>query len=72
MLDRGYGRIIKSMSLAAFVGLFQVAAYNASKAASQVPNEVLGRQVVPRGVLVNAIPRVCFGPRSMKTFLALA
>src|SRR5215470_9481854 len=33
MLERGYGRIVNISSIAAHVGLFQVAAYNASKAA---------------------------------------
>ena len=32
MLERGYGRIVNIASLASFVGLFEVAAYTASKA----------------------------------------
>jgi NAD(P)-dependent dehydrogenase (short-subunit alcohol dehydrogenase family) len=55
MLDRGYGRIINIASLASFVGLFEVAAYTASKAAVAGLTRALAVEWGSRGVNVNAI-----------------
>jgi len=55
MLERGYGRIINIASLASFVGLYEVAAYAASKAGVAALTRALAVEWGPRGVLVNAI-----------------
>src|SRR2546429_6712260 len=55
MLERGYGRIINIASLAAFVALYEVAAYAASKAAVASLTKSLAIEWGPRGVCVNAI-----------------
>ena len=55
MLERGWGRIINVASLASFVGLYQVAAYGASKAAVVALTKSLAVEWAPRGVCVNAI-----------------
>lgn len=55
MLDRGYGRIINIASLTTFVGMYEVAAYSASKAAVGALTKVLAAEWSKRGVLVNAI-----------------
>lgn len=55
MLDRGYGRIINIASLASFVGLFEVAAYTASKSAVAGLTRALAVEWGSRGVNVNAI-----------------
>jgi NAD(P)-dependent dehydrogenase (short-subunit alcohol dehydrogenase family) len=55
MLEAGYGRIINIASLASFVGLFEVAAYTASKAAVAGLTRALAVEWGPRGVNVNAI-----------------
>ena len=55
MLARGYGRIINIASLATFVGLFEVAAYAASKAAVGALTKSLAIEWSRHGVLVNAI-----------------
>ena len=55
MLARGYGRIINIASLASFVGLFEVAAYTASKAAVAGLTRALAVEWGQRGVNVNAI-----------------
>ncbi len=55
MLERGYGRIINIASLATFVGLFEVAAYTASKAAVAGLTRALAVEWGARGVNVNAI-----------------
>jgi NAD(P)-dependent dehydrogenase (short-subunit alcohol dehydrogenase family) len=55
MLERGYGRIINIASLASFVGLFEVAAYTASKAAVAGLTRALAVEWGSRGVNVNAI-----------------
>ena len=47
MLERGSGRIVNIASLASFVGLFEVAAYTASKAGGGRPHQVAGRRVGP-------------------------
>jgi NAD(P)-dependent dehydrogenase (short-subunit alcohol dehydrogenase family) len=55
MLETGYGRIINIASLASFVGLFEVAAYTASKAAVAGLTRALAVEWGYRGVNVNAI-----------------
>jgi NAD(P)-dependent dehydrogenase (short-subunit alcohol dehydrogenase family) len=55
MLERGYGRIINIASLASFVGLFEVAAYTASKAGVAGLTRALAVEWASRGVNVNAI-----------------
>lgn len=55
MLDRGYGRIINIASLSSFVGLFEVAAYTASKAGVAGLTRALAVEWGGRGVNVNAI-----------------
>jgi NAD(P)-dependent dehydrogenase (short-subunit alcohol dehydrogenase family) len=55
MLAAGYGRIINIGSLSSFVGLFEVAAYTASKAAVAGLTRALAVEWAPRGVNVNAI-----------------
>jgi NAD(P)-dependent dehydrogenase (short-subunit alcohol dehydrogenase family) len=55
MLERGYGRIVNIASLASFVGLFEVAAYTASKAGVAALTRALAVEWGARGVLVNAI-----------------
>jgi NAD(P)-dependent dehydrogenase (short-subunit alcohol dehydrogenase family) len=55
MLERGYGRIVNIASLASFVGLFEVAAYTASKAGVAALTKALAVEWGARGVLVNAI-----------------
>lgn len=55
MLARGWGRIINIASLASFVGLFEVAAYTASKAGVAGLTRALAVEWGPRGVNVNAI-----------------
>ena len=55
MLERGYGRIVNIASLGSFVGLHEVAAYGASKAAVAALTRQLAVEWGSRGVLVNAI-----------------
>jgi len=55
MLSQGYGRIINIASLSTYVGLFEVAAYSASKAAVGALTKVLAVEWSRHGVLVNAI-----------------
>lgn len=55
MLERGQGRIINIASLASFVGLFEVAAYTASKAGVAGLTRALAVEWGQRGVNVNAI-----------------
>ena len=55
MLERGYGRIVNIASLASFVGLFEVAAYTASKAGVAGLTRALAVEWGPKGVNVNAI-----------------
>jgi NAD(P)-dependent dehydrogenase (short-subunit alcohol dehydrogenase family) len=55
MLERKYGRIINMASLSTFVGLFEVAAYGASKAAVGSLTKTLAVEWSRHGVLVNAI-----------------
>jgi NAD(P)-dependent dehydrogenase (short-subunit alcohol dehydrogenase family) len=55
MIERGYGRIVNVASLASFVGLFEVAAYTASKAGVAGLTRALAVEWGSRGVNVNAI-----------------
>lgn len=55
MLERGYGRIVNIASLASFVALHEVAAYNASKAGVAALTKTLAVEWAPKGVCVNAI-----------------
>jgi NAD(P)-dependent dehydrogenase (short-subunit alcohol dehydrogenase family) len=55
MIERKYGRIINIASLASFVGLYEVTAYAASKAAVAAITRSLAVEWAPHGVVVNAI-----------------
>jgi len=55
MVAQGSGRIIAIASLSSFVGLFEVAAYTASKAAVAGLTRALAVEWAPFGVTVNAI-----------------
>ena len=55
MVKRGSGRIIAIGSLSSFVGLFEVAAYVASKSAVAGLTRALAVEWAPHGVNVNAI-----------------
>jgi NAD(P)-dependent dehydrogenase (short-subunit alcohol dehydrogenase family) len=55
MLERGYGRIVNIASLASFVALHEVAAYNVSKAGVAALTKTLAVEWAARGVCVNAI-----------------
>jgi NAD(P)-dependent dehydrogenase (short-subunit alcohol dehydrogenase family) len=55
MIARRYGRIINIASIASFVGLQEVAAYSASKAAVASLTKSLAVEWGPHGVTVNAI-----------------
>ena len=55
MIEKGYGRIINIASLASFVALYEVTAYNASKAAVGALTKSLAVEWARFGVCVNAI-----------------
>ncbi len=55
MIERGYGRIINIASIASFVGLQEVTAYSASKAAVASLTKSLAVEWARYGVTVNAI-----------------
>lgn len=55
MIERGYGRIINIASISSFVGLQEVAAYSASKAAVASLTKSLAVEWGRHGVTVNAI-----------------
>jgi NAD(P)-dependent dehydrogenase (short-subunit alcohol dehydrogenase family) len=55
MQERGYGRIINIASLSTYLGLFEVAAYGASKAAVGSLTKSLAVEWSRHGVMVNAI-----------------
>src|SRR5215471_19996203 len=55
MIERHYGRIINIGSLSSLVGLFEVAAYGASKAAVTSLTKTLAIEWAPYGVCVNAL-----------------
>ncbi len=55
MMERRYGRIINIASIGSFLGMLQVAAYSASKAAVASLTQSLAIEWAPHGVCVNAI-----------------
>jgi NAD(P)-dependent dehydrogenase (short-subunit alcohol dehydrogenase family) len=55
MVARGKGRIITIASLSSYVGLFEVAAYTATKTGVAGLTRALAVEWAPRGVTVNAI-----------------
>jgi len=55
MVERRYGRIINIASLSSFLGLFQSAAYAASKGGVLALTRTLAVEWAPHGVCVNAI-----------------
>ena len=55
MIERRYGRIINICSLSSFVGLYEVAAYGASKSAVASLTKSLAVEWAMHGVCVNAI-----------------
>jgi NAD(P)-dependent dehydrogenase (short-subunit alcohol dehydrogenase family) len=55
MIEQKYGRIVNIASLSSFVGLFEVAAYSASKAAVASLTKSLAVEWASRGICVNAI-----------------
>ena len=55
MIERGYGRIVNIASIASYVGLYEVAAYSASKAAVVSLTKSLAVEWARHGVCVNAI-----------------
>jgi NAD(P)-dependent dehydrogenase (short-subunit alcohol dehydrogenase family) len=55
MVERKYGRVIHIASLASFVGLFEVAAYGASKSGLAALTRTLAVEWARYGVCVNAI-----------------
>jgi len=55
MVERGYGRIVTIGSLSSFVGLYQVAAYVASKSAVAGLTRALAIEWAPHNVTVNAL-----------------
>ena len=55
MIERKYGRIINIGSLSCFVGLYEVAAYNASKAGVAALTKTLAIEWAASGVCVNAL-----------------
>ena len=69
MLARGYGRIVNIASLASFVGLYEVAAYAASKAGVAALTRALAVEWGSRGVLVNAIAPGVFRTSLNQTLL---
>lgn len=55
MIERKYGRIINIASLSSLLGLFEVAAYGASKSGVPSLTKSLAVEWAPHGVCVNAI-----------------
>jgi len=55
MMDRRYGRIINIASIGSFLGMLQVTAYSASKAAVASLTQSLAIEWAPHGICVNAI-----------------
>jgi NAD(P)-dependent dehydrogenase (short-subunit alcohol dehydrogenase family) len=55
MIERGYGRIVNTASLATYVALMEVSAYAASKAAVGALTKNLAIEWATKGVNVNAI-----------------
>jgi len=55
MVERKYGRIINIASLTSFLGMYEVAAYGASKSGLASLTRTLAVEWAPHGVCVNAI-----------------
>ena len=55
MIERRYGRIISIASMGSFLGLFEVAAYSASKSALRSLTQSLAIEWAKHGICVNAI-----------------
>jgi NAD(P)-dependent dehydrogenase (short-subunit alcohol dehydrogenase family) len=55
MAERRYGRVINIASIGSFLGIFEVAAYSASKAAVASLTRSLAVEWAPQGICVNAI-----------------
>lgn len=55
MIEQRYGRIVNIGSLSCFVGLYEVAAYNASKAGVAALTKTLAIEWATSGVCVNAL-----------------
>ena len=55
MIEQGYGRIINIGSLSCFLGLYEVAAYGASKAGVMSLTKSVAVEWAGRGVCVNAL-----------------
>ncbi len=55
MIERHYGRIISIASMGSFLGLFEVAAYSASKSALRSLTQSLAIEWAKHGICVNAI-----------------
>jgi NAD(P)-dependent dehydrogenase (short-subunit alcohol dehydrogenase family) len=70
MIDRGAGRLIGIASLGSFLGLYEVAAYTASKAAVAGLTRALAVEWAPHGVTVNAIVPGVFETDMNRTLLA--
>ena len=70
MLQRGSGRIINIASLSTYLGLFEVAAYGASKAGVGSLTKTLAVEWSRKGVLVNAILPGVFRTALNSTLLA--
>jgi NAD(P)-dependent dehydrogenase (short-subunit alcohol dehydrogenase family) len=55
MIERRYGRIINIASIGSFLGMLEVSAYSASKAAVASLTQSLAIEWAPHGICVNAI-----------------
>jgi len=55
MVERKYGRIIHIASLTSFIGMYEVAAYGASKSGLASLTRTLAVEWAPHGICVNAI-----------------